>query len=312
MGKLEVIFKIRLAYPVLDLTTSKLSAFPKFAETGNTVRIEAPQISPATGQPPSEGFDQMTLRVERECADEQGMDTAYSNRERLGINQDAAKAFWQLFEAIREAELWLHNTVFVFPVVPTENIESNPLVRNCEVEWIYDGNCLERTHLRRNIPAIQITDDSWTVAAKRLNEGRPVPAYISFVLDAFYFAEHDPPRGIIMACAAWETALRYYLANVASKRDPAYLVASKSGNVPKLYQFGKAARGGPVFYDMLDHATPLEQLSLELYRKQIDDLPRKRNKLVHEGETQMPKGAATDSALAVLSAIEWLFADTES
>jgi hypothetical protein len=68
-------------------------------------------------------------------------------------------------------------------------------------------------------------------------------------LDAAYFSESDPIRAVIMACAAWETALRYYLANVASVRDPAYLVASRGGNLPRLHEFMKAAKGGDLFYE---------------------------------------------------------------
>jgi hypothetical protein len=312
MGKLEVVFRIRLAYPVLGLGIAELPAVATFAEPGNTVRIEAPQYGPAAGKSALEGFEEMTLRVERECTDEQGMNTSTSNRERLRINQDAGRAFWQLFEAIRESALRRDNTVFMYPVVPAEDIGSNPLVRSCELEWIYNGNSLQRERIGRGIPAIQVTDDWWADAVKRLGEGRPVPVYTRFALDAFYFAEHDPPRGIIMACAAWETALRCYLANVASKRDPAYLVASEAGNVPTLYESAKAARGGPLFYDIIDQAIGFERASFELYRKMMDDLRRQRNKLLHQGKMDFPEGAATDYALAVLAAIEWLFAGTES
>jgi hypothetical protein len=311
MGKLEVIFRIRLAYPLLlHMGTGEPPAVVHFADTGNTVRLEAPQHSPAPVQPAVEGFEQMTLHVERECADEQGRDTSKANSDRLQIGQDAAKAFWQLFEAIRETAFRNDNTVFMYPVVPSEDIRLNPLVKDCEREWIYEGKRLERSSIGKGIPAIEITDDRWAAAVKRLGEGSPVPVYTRFALDAIYFAERDPPRGIIMACAAWETALRYYLAVVASKRDPAYLVASKGGNIPRLYEFAKTARSGPLFYDWIDKASGLERHALEIYRERMNELTGMRNKLLHEGEAKFPEMAATDSALAVLSAIEWLFTGT--
>src|SRR5712692_9191640 len=121
MGKLEVIFKIRLAYPLLTMWRVEPPAVVQFADTGNTVRLEAPECIQARERSVLEGYDQMTLHVERECTDEQGRDTSENNFERLHINQDAARAFWQLFEAIREAALRLNNTVFMYPVVPSEN-----------------------------------------------------------------------------------------------------------------------------------------------------------------------------------------------
>jgi hypothetical protein len=309
MGKLEVIFRVRLAYPLLLIIASETPAIIQFPDTGNTVRLEPPQDGPPPAQPALEGFGQMTLHVERECTEEQGRNHSPTNADRLRINQDAARAFWQLFDSIRDAAFRLDNTVFMYAVVPSENILLNPLVRSCESEWIYEGTSLERLPMGKGLWAIEITKDRWAAAVKRLSEGRPVPVYTRFALDAIYFAEHDPPRGIIMACAAWETALRYYLANVASRRDPVYLVASKGGNIPRLYEFAKAARGGPLFYDWIGKARALERLALESFTARIDKLAGIRNKLLHEGEASFGT-AASDSALAVLSAIEWLFEGT--
>jgi hypothetical protein len=296
MGKLEVIFNIQLAYPVLHMSAAEPPAVVYFTDTGNTVRLEVPE----------QGIARVVLHVERECTDEQGKDTSVENADHLRINRDAARAFWQLFDAIREAAL--PRTVFMYPVVPSEDIRFNPLVRGFDSEWIYEGACLERVKMGKNMPAIEITSDKWAAAVKRLSEGKLVPIYIRFALDAIYFAEHDPQRGIIMACAAWETALRYYLANVASKRDPAYLLASKLTGIPRLYEFAKAARGGPLFFDSIDNATGLERKGLESFRRRMEKLGGVRNKLLHEGEMELTEMAATDHALAVLSAIEWLFA----
>ncbi len=249
----------------------------------------------------------MTLRVERECTDEVGTDVSPENADRLRINHDAARAFWQLFEAIREAGLRRDNRVFMYPVVPSENIQSNPLVRGCESEWIYEGTCLERLQMSKGLWAIEITDDRWAAAVKRLAEGTLVPVYTRLALDAIYFAEHDPPRGIIMACAAWETALRYYVATVVSKRDSRCVAASKRENIPTLEQLATRARGGPLFYDWVDKANDFERRGLEIYKQRMLELRGMRNELLHEGEAKLPAAAAMDSALAVLSAIEWLF-----
>jgi hypothetical protein len=249
----------------------------------------------------------MTLRVERDCTDEQGTATSYDNADRLHIKQDAARAFWQLFEAIRETG-WRHdNTVFMYPVVPAENLLSNPLVKGCESEWIYDGKRIEQSKTARGLPAIEITDDRWANAVKRLGEGSSVPVYTRFALDAIYFAEHDPTRGIIMACAAWETALRYYLATVARQGDSRCLEVSTRENIPTLKKFATAARGGFLFYNWIDKANGLKRQALANYRQRIEKLRGMRNELLHRGEAKLPEMTATDSAMAVMSAIEWLF-----
>src|SRR5260370_34429543 len=103
MGKLEVIFRIRLAYPLLRMSASETSAVIQFEK--NAVRLEPPQYGPPHDPPALDGFAHLILHVERECTDEQGRDTSDSNADRLRINQDAAKGFWQLFDAIREAAL---------------------------------------------------------------------------------------------------------------------------------------------------------------------------------------------------------------
>ena len=78
--------------------------------------------------------------------------------------------------------------------------------------------------------------------------------------------------------------------------------------IPRLYEFVKAARGGPLFYDTIDAATGFERVSLESFRLRMEKLGGVRNKLLHEGEMKLSELAATDHALAVLNAIEWLFA----
>src|ERR1700691_5035562 len=133
MGKLEVIFKLRLAYPLLPTYASQVPVIIRFQDTGNTVRLEPPRDIPQpTTQSALEGFGQMSLHVERECTDAEGNDLSSSNAKRLRINHDPARAFWQVFDVIREEAFRRDNTVFMYPVVPSETIQLNPLVRSCD------------------------------------------------------------------------------------------------------------------------------------------------------------------------------------
>lgn len=80
MGKLEVIFRIRLAYPLLRMSASETPAVIQFEK--NTVRLEPPKYGLPPDQPALDGFAQLILHVERECSDEQGRDTSDSDADR--------------------------------------------------------------------------------------------------------------------------------------------------------------------------------------------------------------------------------------
>src|SRR5947209_3445540 len=153
---------------------------------------------------------------------------------------------------------------------------------------------------------ISISRESWREAAKRLAKAERLPAYMSFILAAGYFSRGDPLRAIIMACAAWETALRYYLANVAPKADPTFARASRSKNIdiPRLYQAASRAKGSKLFQSNSD---PADAEYLKRHKKLIHKLPEWRNRLLHQGSITLPDGAAEGVAVAVLNAIEWLF-----
>ncbi len=308
MSKLEALFRVRLAFPLLAHATGQESAVVKFTDTNNTVSIEFPKPGPTPEDRALSGFDEIVLRVERECTAAEDADARATKLTSFQIDQDAARAFWQFFEAIREAALRQDNTVFLYPVVPTHDIEANPLVRRCTVDWTLDGRPLVQSMGHRGMPAIQLTEGWWADAVDRLRRNQPVHVYTRFALDATYFAEHDPTRGIIMACAAWETALRYYLAEVASKRDPAYLLASSQiRGIPSLRKFVELARGSPLLQDAIDQAQGSAKETLEYYRQELEELPGLRNKLLHKGEIKIPETNARGAAAAVLSAIEWLF-----
>lgn len=306
MGRLKVNFRIGLAHPLTLLYPLPESpASVTFLDTGNTVHIAVPQVTATRQEGRLGAFGELVLHVERECTHEEGQDATFANCRKLGIPADAARALWRFFESVRYAEFQKNSHIAGYPVAPAEEIQDNPLVRTCDVEWVYERG--EPQYLALGgVPTITISHDSWTEATRRLAEDQPIPAHLSFALDAAYFVKGDPLRGIIMACAAWETALRYYLANVAAQRDPAYLVASRGGNIPRLYEFVRAAKGGQLFNQWAGKGS---DTFYERERECIRRLPEWRNKLLHEGEATIPECTATEAVFAVLNAIDWLFGD---
>jgi hypothetical protein len=309
MGTLRVTFKLGLAHPLcLPRGLPDLPIVVEFPDTGNTVRIEPPQFGDPTEWGKQLGaLDTLTLHVERECPDAEGQDTTYANNERLSINRDAGRAFWLLFEHLRDLESQkdfepgLPRIVPSYPIAPAEVIQHNPLVRACETEWIYNGATVGPQPFG-GLGTVGITPTSWAEAGRRLREGIRVPAYRSFALDACYFAmAGDPARAIIMACAAWEIALREYLRSVTAKNNEGYKRASETlRGIPKLYNRVRIAKGGPLFYEDPD-------ASRESERDLVERLPNLRNKLLHEGATDLPEGSAEILSSAVLDAIDWLF-----
>jgi len=165
MGTLRVTFKLGLAHPLcLPRGLPDLPIVIEFPDTGNTVRIEPPQFGDPTEWGKQLGaLDTLTLHVERECPDAEGQDTTYANNERLSINRDAGRAFWLLFEHLRDLESqkdfepgW-PRIVPSYPIAPAEVIQHNPLVRACETEWIYteplsDINLLEGLARSESLP----------------------------------------------------------------------------------------------------------------------------------------------------------------
>jgi hypothetical protein len=133
-------------------------AVVKFADTSNSVSIGYPRPGPAPEQPELDGFDQIILRVERKCTATEDADVRTKKLTGFQIDQDAARAFWQFFEAIRAPALRRDNTVFMYPVVPTHGSEANPLGRRCKVDWTFDGQPLVQGMWQRGVPAIQLTD----------------------------------------------------------------------------------------------------------------------------------------------------------
>jgi hypothetical protein len=173
---------------------------------------------------------------------------SYRTFQDLHIISDAAEAFWQFFAVIRETDFKENSSLAGYPIAPSEEVHTNPMVRCCDLEWSFDGTRKGMMPLT-GIAAVRLTDRGWGDARHRLSVRDKLLPHVTFALDAAYFAGTDRVRSVIMACASWETALRYFLANIAVNRDPAYLIASRGGNIPRLLEFVRTAKGGNLFYE---------------------------------------------------------------
>ena len=99
----------------------------------------------------------------------------------------------------------------------------------------------------------------------------------------------------------------HYLADVAAKRDPAYLVAADSRSIPLLRKFAETAKGCALLQDAIDQSTGIAKEHLEYARLMLNELPELRNKLLHQGEMEVSMTNVIAAASAVLTAIEWFF-----
>jgi hypothetical protein len=273
--------------------------------TGNRVEIEAPDRGPTPVELQQRGaLAQMVVRVLRECTAPDVENASYKTFQDLHIISDAAEAFWRFFAVIRETDFKENSSLAGDPIAPSEEIHTNPMVRCCDLEWSFDGTRKGMMPLT-GIAAVRLTDRGWNAARHRLSARDKLLPHVTFALDAAYFASTDRVRSVIMACASWETALRYFLANVAVNRDPAYLIASRGGNIPRLLDFVRTAKGGDLFYEYYGAGA---DSYYDRQREYIEGLPTVRNKILHEGHTAIPPGMAIEYVLAVLNATDWLFA----
>lgn len=299
MGQLEVTIRIGLAHTLLAMHAPQSPLVSTFPDTGNTVYLDPPDHMPLSKYQKNLGaLDVMTLRVRREATEEEAQSATYAEFERLKILSDAARVFWLFFETVRESDYRETGMQAGYPVARAEKIQNNALVRTCELAWSYDGIFIHSIPPLSPHPAIQITERAWNEAARKLSAHEEISPHVSFALDAVYFAESDPIRAIIMAHAAWENALRSYLANV--KPTGKILHA----RFPDLYRLMEAARGGDLFYE---YSGTGSDKRWDRERECVGQLPALRNELLHTGKTAIPQGAAMDTVLAVFDAIEWLF-----
>lgn len=287
MSRLEVIFRLGLAHPFLFMDSFDSSARTYFAETGNTVWIE-PVFGLLPNDDPNERgvFGGLLLHVEREC-DPADRDVArsYQKLQQWGVVSDAARTFWHFLEYARDEDFIRNGTVAGYPAVPSETPQDNPAVQSTLIEVIFDGVSLTTMPIG-GIPSIQITPGVWNQICERLRRGDEVPAYRSFLLDAFYFATSgDPVRAVIMGCAAWETALRQFLFSTGKPASP-------YARIPRLTLLTEQAKGGPIF-DWPDN--PVARLT------------SLRNDLLHQGRKDLTKEDIVGMILAVDAAITWIF-----
>jgi hypothetical protein len=316
MGRLVVTFKVGLSYPVMIIGALAGGPLAVDFPTGNRVEIEAPDRGPIPVELQQRGvLAQFVVRVQRDCNARDVESPSYRTFQDFHITGDAAEAFWQFFAVVREADLKENHSLAGYPIAPSEEIHNNLMVRCCDLEWSFDGTRSGMMPLT-SIATVRLTDRGWNEARHRLSTRDKLLPHVTFALDAAYFASTDRVRSIIMACASWETALKYYLANIAVNRDLAYsLIAAGDRSIPRLLEFVRIARGGDIFYEYYGTGANAHVLN-KLYdqqRKYINQLPTLRNEVLHKGNTEaIPHGMAIEYVLAVLDATDWLFAGIAS
>ena len=78
MGQLEITFRIGLAHPLLALAAPSAPIIASIQETGNTVYVDPPDHRAATEEQSKMGaFARFTVRVRRECTDQEGRECGY-------------------------------------------------------------------------------------------------------------------------------------------------------------------------------------------------------------------------------------------
>ncbi len=204
-----------------------------------------------------------------------------------------------MLELIRDEDFLHNETIAGYPVAPSEEPQRNPAVEFAEATVLFEGEVISSPS-RGGLASLQISPGVWNRVCERLERGDAVPAYRSFLLDAFYFATSgDPVRAVIMACAAWETALRQYLSShAAHQASPTREV--ERAHLPRLLNLAETAKGVILF-------DTIETRERERRTGQIKNLAVLRNKLLHTGRRELPKGEVVDMALCVDAAIIWLF-----
>jgi hypothetical protein len=304
MGKIEIVYELSLAHPVMwPYQRNRPPITMYFQQSGNTVHLFPPDQSQLAI--PTAGTHH-TMKV---IAERQGDKRPLPNEwETFYFSEDAAHAFHTLFNTVRKICYEQTKSVAGYPVMATTNIEQNPLVAKCVKEWRYDDELIQ-TMNTGGFYSIELYDGYWETARRRIQSGEDVPAYISFVLDAIYFAMFDPVRAVIMANAAWETAMRYYLINVAGKRDAKFVEIAESNKtpIPNLMRAVKETRGGKVLFEWEKGTDEDGRKVITATRQCIDKLPRLRNDLIHQGIAPSSGVEAKQSAIAIMTAIDWLF-----
>src|ERR1700694_4647752 len=140
MGILEVTFKIGLSNPLMHGYAASAPLMVTYKDTGNTVEIDPPGRLPATEAFGHFGsLDQLILRIRRECTASEAQNIGIAELSNFRILADAARAFYYLFESMRETDFRENSVVPGYPVTFAEDIQNNSLVTTCDLDWSYDG-----------------------------------------------------------------------------------------------------------------------------------------------------------------------------
>jgi hypothetical protein len=283
MGKLEVVFCLGMAHPLLIMDNISRCASVHFPETGNTVHFEVREGARVS----EEGaFDTVLLVVERKCdpGDREAAQT-YAKLKEWGVVRDAATVLGRVLAFIRDEDFLRSQVVGNYPAVVSESPQSNPAVQTARADVFLDGQTVTTMALT-GFPSIGIGPGVWDRVCERLERREDVPAHRSFLLDAYYFATSgDPLRAVVMACAAWDTALRQFLLSKGLK-------FSRRDGVHSLRVIAETTKGTFLLRPFTD---ALAQLTLT------------RNKLLHEGKKDMATEDVVEMILAVDESIIWLF-----
>ena len=284
MSKLEVVFSLGLAHPLLVMDNTSRSATAHLPETGNTVHF---MVCDSIRSPDEGAFETVLLHVEREC-DPQDRDAAqtYAKLKEWGVVRDAATVLGRVLSYIRDEDFVRRQTVNGYPAVVSESPQSNPAVRTARVDVFIDGETVMSMTLT-GFPSIQIAPGVWDCVCDRLERGEDVPAYRGFLLDAYYFTiSGDPLRAVVMACAAWDTALHEFLWSKGVK------FSKRDGGVHNLRRLAEKTKGKRLLRSLTG---PLAKLT------------ETRNKLLHEGRKDLAREDVVGMIYAVDGAILWLF-----
>jgi hypothetical protein len=286
MSKLEVVFHLGLDYPLYlaDNTNRPATAF--FPETRNTACFEIQNGSRWPDEREARGaFDMVVLRIERECEPgDRDEAHSYLKLQKWGVVQDAATVLGRVLSYLRDEDFLRKQTVNAYPAVVSDRPESNPAVRIAKAEVFFDGESITTMPLT-GFPTIGVGPGVWDRVCERLARGEDVPAHRDFLLDAYYFAiSGDPLRAVVMACSAWETALRRFLLDSGVR-------VSKRTNLVELRGRAETTKG---------------TFLIKPFTEALAKLTKTRNKLLHEGGKDLAREDVVEMILVVDEAILWL------
>lgn len=202
-------------------------------------------------------------------------------------------ALWRLLENLRVTHAARRRSAPVYPFARANEIRNHPLVRSCTAEWSFGEGKVMAVPLG-GVPVVRIDDGEWAEVVRRTEAGTEPARHVSLALDGVFFATSgDPARGIIMACAAWEIALRTFLGDHCRV------------GVQDLYDRAVERRGEVPFADTDDSLSVFDR---EGARKLLRDLlPQWRNTILHGKDLEIPWDKAAEAALVVADAVTWLF-----